>query len=350
MSLGQHCYNDGEASSSSILRFLLTSACSDLLPGHADDEIKINIFQTQLVRPVELAHPQTPAKLRLSLHQLLETLPSYWEVHETLAGRYVFRNRSSSITSGCIPMRRSTGSTMSGGPEVTPPTKPSSTGHVEREDGHQAHSLLQVPENLASALRYLRFPNRARTLWADSISINQANLPERNAHVKRMWDIYKLALNRYSAEVDYTSGLKRISASNPTHPGWHVSANELPFDATTWQAILDLSQRPWFDSLWVMQEIQLASQKSFLLCGPDHIDWPRFRRAAMCLRDLPHLSSPELVARIIELERLIAPIANTEFLRLLSRAHQRLCSGQRDKIYGMLAVASPILLSLMRPD
>ncbi|TKA71842.1 hypothetical protein B0A55_06796 [Friedmanniomyces simplex] len=215
------------------------SACSDLLPGHADDELKINIFQTQLVRPVELAHPQTPAKPRLSLHQLLETLPSYWEVHETLAARYVFRNPSSSITSGCIPMRRSSGSTMSGGPEVTPPTKPSPTVHVEHEDGHQAHSLLQVPENLASALRYLRSPDRARTLWADSISINQANLPERNAHVKRMSDIYKLAyrivawlgpptfnsklaiasLNRYSAEVDYTSGLKRISAPNATHPG-----------------------------------------------------------------------------------------------------------------------------------
>jgi hypothetical protein len=70
----------------------------------------------------------------------------------------------------------------------------------------------------------------------------------------------------------------------------------------------------------------------------------------MCLRDLPHVPSPDLVNRTMELERLIAPIQSLNFLILLSRAHQRLCKDQRDKIYGILSLASPQLLSHIDAD
>jgi hypothetical protein len=87
-----------------------------------------------------------------------------------------------------------------------------------------------------------------------------------------------------------------------------------------------------------------------MLCGPDYIEWPHFRRAAMCLRDLPNVPSPALVNRTMELVRLIAPIHSLNFLILLSRAHQRLCKDQRDKVYGILALASPELLKHIAAD
>jgi hypothetical protein len=70
----------------------------------------------------------------------------------------------------------------------------------------------------------------------------------------------------------------------------------------------------------------------------------------MCLRDLPHIPSPVLVNRIMELVRLIAPIQSLNFLILLSRAHQRLCKDQRDKVYGILSLASPELLRHIAAD
>jgi hypothetical protein len=70
----------------------------------------------------------------------------------------------------------------------------------------------------------------------------------------------------------------------------------------------------------------------------------------MCLRDLPNVPSPALVNRTMELVRLIAPIHSLNFLILLSRAHQRLCKDQRDKVYGILSLASPELLKHIAAD
>lgn len=350
----------------------------DLFPGDFDDELRISIYQSHLPQP-----PTSEQRYewdRLSLADLARTLPEGWEIHETLSGRYIFWQRSTNLTTWVHPDRQVTRESYEWWVGARPSYEAISytwgtiddpaVVSVERLDGEHTDIDLLVPQNLALALRYLRYRDRTRTLWADSISINQRDLPERNSHVKRMADIYKLAyrvlvwlgppsessrlairsLRRYAAQVDYTSSRHRLSAPGATHPGWSSDASEVPFDTTVWQSILDLVKRPWFDRLWVMQEIQLASHLSSLHCGPDHIEWPHFRRAMMCLRDLPGVTLDDWVARFIGIERLIAPITSSEFLVLLSRAHQRLCADQRDKIYGVLSLATPQLSALIEPD
>lgn len=347
------------------------------MPGQFDDDLRVNIYQTHLIKPSETA---LPGQSRLSLEELAKTLPPDWNVHETLNGRYIFRQESTGLTSWVHPSAQFRRDSYEWWPGAQPSYEAVSyvwgsletlaTIYVEHEDGAEAHAELHIPQNLALALRYLRYSDRSRTMWADSISINQLDLKERNSHVKRMSDIYKFAyrvvawlgpssdnsklaiasLKQFAAQVDYTSGLLRVSAPDAKYPKWHLSANELPFTPETWQAILDLIRRDWFDRLWIYQEAQLASSNSFILCGPDHIDWSHFRRAAMCLRDLPHIPSLTLVKRTMELERLISPVGNHNFLILLSRAHQRLCKDQRDKVYGILSLASPTLLKHIEPN
>lgn len=348
----------------------------DLLPGNFDDDIRISLYHTHLIKPTE----GSDQLRRLSLKELSETLPTDWEVHETLEGRYLFRQKSTGQTSWVHPSTEFRRESYEWWPGAQPSYEAVSyvwgdvqtlaTVYVDLEDGKESHGELYVPQNLALALRYIRYSDSSRTLWADSISINQVDLKERNDHVKRMSDIYKYAyrviawlgpaadnsrlaiatLRQLSAQVEYISGRLRVSAPGARYPNWHKNADELPFDQETWQALLDLIRRDWFDRLWIYQEAQLASVKSYLQCGPDRINWPEFRKVAMCLRDLPRIKSQEFVDRTIHLERLIASITTRDFLNLLSRAHQRLCKDQRDKIYGILSLASPKLLRHIEPN
>lgn len=348
----------------------------DLFPGDFDDELKVSIYQTHL--PLRPGHRHEHG--RRSLADLAATLPSGWDIQETLSGRYIFWQRSTNLTTWVHPDQDVSRDSYEWWEGARPSYEALSYAWgsidnpasilVERLDGEHTDIDLLIPQNLALALRYLRFKDRTRTLWADSICINQRDLLERNSHVKRMSDIYKLAyrvvvwlgapsesshlamrsLRRYAAQVDYTASRHRLSAPGALHPGWSLDASEVPFDREVWQSILDLVSRPWFDRLWVMQEVQLASHLSVIFCGWDHIDWPSLRRAIMCLRDLPGVPLADWVSRFIGLERLVGPVADTDFLRLLSRAQQRLCSDQRDKIYGVLSLASPQLASLISPD
>jgi hypothetical protein len=54
-------------------------------------------------------------------------------------------------------------------------------------------TTLGITQNLALALRHLRDSQRPRILWIDAICINQNDLPERSAEVRRMGDIYSTA-------------------------------------------------------------------------------------------------------------------------------------------------------------
>ena len=55
------------------------------------------------------------------------------------------------------------------------------------------HFTTPIRQNLATALRALRDPNRSRTLWVDALCIDQNNQMERGSQVKHMSQIYKLA-------------------------------------------------------------------------------------------------------------------------------------------------------------
>ncbi|KAI1130765.1 heterokaryon incompatibility protein-domain-containing protein [Nemania abortiva] len=52
---------------------------------------------------------------------------------------------------------------------------------------------LMVTQNLATALRHLRFEDRLRVLWIDALCIDQSNLTERSRQVLKMGDIYRMS-------------------------------------------------------------------------------------------------------------------------------------------------------------
>jgi hypothetical protein len=176
---------------------------------------------------------------------------------------------------------------------------------VEIRNSHNSSwcGALQVGGNLASALRHMRGSSERRILWIDAICINQADMHEREKQVKRMTEIYlgadrvtvwlgEAADNSDAAmqTLDYLGSQLVVSTAlwffpipNAAEPLWCESTCQLPYDEAMWQAIRKLLFRPWFDRVWIIQEIQLSSDVAVVQCGHQQTSWNRLRRAVTIL-------------------------------------------------------------------
>ena len=166
--------------------------------------------------------------------------------------------------------------------------------------------MLRIMPNLATALPYLRFPDRPRVLWIDAICIDQQNISERSDQVRKMVDIYQLAdsvivwlgveenlsdlalatLNNLGSklEVDWSSRTMKSASTGYPEAHWASLSDELPYDWLTWNTIYYFLHRPWFERLWIWQEIGLQRREAVMLCGKKIILWQCFRRSIYCLR------------------------------------------------------------------
>ncbi|KUI68296.1 Heterokaryon incompatibility protein 6, OR allele [Cytospora mali] len=156
---------------------------------------------------------------------------------------------------------------------------------------------LKITANLHEALRQTRLPTERRVLWADSICINQNDITEKGQQVRLMGRIY-----RQSQRALITLGLDYISTihSGPAvaiiretndmvqqtlatlDGGW----NTFPFthddhpllSDPRWQSVGYLTEHPWFERGWVVQEAGLAPD-AYIFWGHDKIRWVEFMRA-----------------------------------------------------------------------
>ena len=165
-------------------------------------------------------------------------------------------------------------------------------------------SELEIPKNLEGALRRFRHPTSTRTLWTDSICINQSDIQERNQQVRLMGQIYrkaanvliwlgedvdgskteracecmnllkdvrprleKIRINEFKGLSENTTkmntllGIVRRSAD-----GVHRDLGIPLLGSSGFEALLDLLKNPWFSRAWTWQESFLAKKRIFF-CG-----------------------------------------------------------------------------------
>ncbi|KAI1454181.1 heterokaryon incompatibility protein-domain-containing protein [Annulohypoxylon moriforme] len=162
----------------------------------------------------------------------------------------------------------------------------------------------QVTTNLEAALRNLRHRNKKRLIWIDAICINQTSIPERNQEVRRMGEIYSRASNvivwlgraqepgdgeqldddRISEKLHGL--LETLADLNPEHN--EAAALLLDRTGDPLYAIRLLHRffyRPWFNRIWVLQEIMLAKAVT-IVYGDMRISWDRLMEAVGALRRL----------------------------------------------------------------
>ncbi|KAK2057418.1 hypothetical protein LY76DRAFT_516294 [Colletotrichum caudatum] len=300
----------------------------ELLPGTPDETIRIKFHHVALA-----PRRQSAARLPPTRDEIQRTLPADWIVRVCLDGRFIFER------------------VREYGPE-----EPYETSWL--------HPVTGVDPNL----RYLDMPRR---MWVDALCINQADLAERNEQVYMMCDIYRrashvvvwlgagggdsalavAALRHLGEQAIYTErGAWRTNPPGCSNPELARASVALPYDGRTWAAVARLLRRPWFERLWVWQEVRLADERSFMLCGPDSISLSLFRRAIFCASDKKALPGAEVRGLILDAVEVMLPFSNQPFFRELQTLSWKGCADPRDKIYGALGAAPAAIREDVRPD
>ncbi|KAF2811268.1 uncharacterized protein BDZ99DRAFT_415778 [Mytilinidion resinicola] len=346
-----------------------------LLPGEGKDPLRFELFH------VPLRIPEERPKDRMSLNELRSTLPSRWDVKETVEGNYIFYDEvSSGSTSWIHPDPKLDSSRYANPPELpSPDFQPryealsyTWDSKDNPEDAYVHYSSasspskgectliaeMQIRQNLASAMRHLRNPRKARVLWIDAVCINQEDEIERNEQVKRMANIYRLAervvvwlgpqvdrsrlaiktLDHIGAQLEYNKDNSRVVSPAAMEPTWFYHRSALPYGSNTWRDVEKLIERAWFKRLWVWQEIHLANSHALMQCGHDSILWSRFRRAVQCIYYKGDQATAQLRSKIILLQLLTAFLLDLSLGSLLDFMRGQMCSDPRDKVYGLLGL------------
>ncbi|KAM6478082.1 HET-domain-containing protein [Trichoderma sp. SZMC 28011] len=177
-----------------------------------------------------------------------------------------------------------------------------------------------VGKNLYDALERLRLPDEERVLWIDALCINQADNQEKTQQVRLMGEIYSKArrvLIWLGNNEAIQEGVGKLASWQPDekHVDWKplkpVFTNVLfyqaqafliwlgfdsavnmgvanleepqssaPFD---WFALIPVIQSSWFNRVWCIQELVLASNP-LIVTRDSIISWDQFARAVLELR------------------------------------------------------------------
>ncbi|KAH9208830.1 heterokaryon incompatibility protein-domain-containing protein [Leptodontidium sp. 2 PMI_412] len=246
-----------------------------------------------------------------------------------------------------------------------------------------------VTTNLEGALRNLRCLTPAERgkqlpLWVDAICINQNDIEERDDQVRRMKDIYESAewvtiwLGNYYEPCDDRILINEAKwgIENPGRgskmdtveaTGLALSLGYMLDDPSKDQTFLDytknyppevenikawvqlsrLFQRPWFERLWVIQEISV-SQRAMVLCGKDMILWPQLEKAAKYIlrpRGIPVPSHIQKILPLMGAHRMTQVslksmwnVDEKNILTILHSTQDTKCLDPRDRLYAILGI------------
>lgn len=226
---------------------------------------------------------------------------------------------------------------------------------------------LKVTVNLELALRYLRLSHEPRTLWVDAICIDQNNIDERNWQVQLMKNIYSscvrdliwLGTAQEDTEIAIASlahmeslNLRRWTGTKDFDN--RIALRELGIDDA--EPIESIIARPrLWERVWVMQEIACCSE-AMLVIGHFSMPWTILSSILdhSGIPDRYHLPfSHQLFeqdiwdafakTQVIEHQRDIikgTSRLNSTLLDVLSRFRATYSTDPRDKIYGLLGLAT----------
>ncbi len=230
-----------------------------------------------------------------------------------------------------------------------------------------------VTENLLSALRHLRNPDNAISLWIDAICINQNDLSERSWQVRRMKSIYENAarvicwLGSDADESDLamaklleiTRAIKmQLSAGKGIMDAIQIVIDTrmrsilAPSQAeaqSLWDALSHLFARPWWYRIWIVQEAT-TSVETIIMCGGTWItrDAAFFSITAILkYLDLPENSELLLASPFTNAIRLnmfrddrADGGSKMKLLNLLQELRRYEATDPRDKVYAVAALAN----------
>lgn len=230
---------------------------------------------------------------------------------------------------------------------------------------------LNITQNLHTALRHLRSGTTARVLWVDAVCINQEDIHERAQQVTLMGDIYRMAkrvvvwLGPEKDDSDLALSFLE-SLGGQVEVNWWTHTMRPPYwarDMGIWQtdrvvsfrstvkeldALVALLERPWFERLWIIQEIYLATRAT-ICCGQKEITWETFKNAAFFLEkrefaagdELERLHSASRLLQGVRTVRRLGRIRPGGLREVMEGARIAECKDPRDRVYACVNLLDP---------
>lgn len=205
----------------------------------------------------------------------------------------------------------------------------------------QSTSLQQPTELLAtsncvSALHRLRYRDRPRLLWVDSLAINQSDISEKNHQFTLVSKVYSQATKViiYLGEPADNSDLAIEFITECDYPSSDTTSLSYPKSELLTDALYSFFRRPWFTRVWVILEAFL-SNAALAYCGEKTIPWSAIENfnswniASKWLRQLPF-------AMYASEKSLIRGNVESSMFTALSQTRHCSAANQRDKIYALL--------------
>jgi hypothetical protein len=256
-----------------------------------------------------------------------------------------------------------------------------------------------IRQNLYAALHQVRRSSSPVRLWADAMCINQESIPERNAQVPLMREIYSAAskvliwLGKGNEATDHAFEALHLLATLYTDTDWvldnlnmllpeAMQASNFPPEQREERmksikaGLNDIFTRPWWDRTWTVQELALARDCPLLMCGSSSICFECFRATNIelakylaklniadeksdhwVLSGVQSALSSQKSASLDSIrdytqtaKQLEGEEINSYLARLLSYTQHSLCTDPRDKVYGLLGIAEPEALETIGID
>ena len=238
---------------------------------------------------------------------------------------------------------------------------------------------ISIRQNLFNALLHLRSSEETRTFWIDALCINQLDMAEKSAQVRKMQEIYgksKEVLIWLGPEGNGSASAMMLATTISTY--WSAQGLDLIdaesefskksladlsvlLDACTCrsdpspvEAFRSLVARDWFERVWTVQEAAVSVKTKTMQCGDSKIDWWGFIAAAKFLSHVfrrpdlkvyfPDISplGPASLRGLFNLDQLQTMIRNgsyqADLLRTLANYRHYKATDPKDKVYALLGL------------
>lgn len=213
----------------------------------------------------------------------------------------------------------------------------------------------KVKQNLLDALFYLRDSRRMGSLlWIDALCIDQENKDERSAQVRLMRAIYYRAsrvivwlgkrYEEYAASLSQLQALGKgpkgevtigteVARPNSTASQDEVAKTAYDEDASSLSLAKDLYRNEYWNRVWIVQEVGLAAELTVCI-GNYEADWNSFINS-LALK----IVGTEGPFRLHK-QRLGRHNGSCGLLKLLHEYKDAQCKESRDKVYGLIGLAT----------
>lgn len=210
-------------------------------------------------------------------------------------------------------------------------------------------------ESLEIALRYLRYQDTPRILWIDALCINQADNRERSQQVRLMKEIYRGA-SRVIVWLGEEEGGADGGVRECPVESIHLDEQEqldpkpaAPTRAADQRCVIDavdiipLYRRPWWQRIWVIQEVAVATRTAVTVQYGRHTqEWHKLRGSwgAYFFRGgLEDTSLTQSYETISSLKNMIWFGGRAALTDLLEQFRYWKATDPRDKIYALIGLS-----------